>query len=420
MKHICIIGNSAAAISAVEAVRERDKDSRITMISDEEYPAYCRCLISYLLAGDISESKLALRPQDFYTINKIDLCLGKKVVKLDPKKRRLTLADNEKIEFDIALIATGARPDYPDIKGINKEGVSGFRTIKDAKDCLTWAQFAKVASVLGGGLIGLKAAYALRKKGLDVKVIVKSKHVLSQVLDEAGASLVQRHLEHHGIDVLPGQDVAEIIGNGQVKAVKLGTGKVIGSPIVIVGKGVKPNIELVKESDIKTEFGIITNEYLETSVDGIFAAGDVAQCFDLVRNAAYINALWPNAVEQGKIAGANICGEKIAYAGSLAMNSVEFFGLPVISIGLKKTEPGFEALEFIDKRNFIYKKFVLKENVLKGFIAIGKIKNSGVILKLIRDKIDISSIKQDLIDDSFSYAKAIDLLGKDDIYQMKP
>jgi NAD(P)H-nitrite reductase large subunit len=416
MKHIYIIGNSAAAISAVESIRLHDQESQITIISEEEYPAYGRCLISYLLAGDIPESKLNLRPADFYQQNKVDLLLGKKVVELSVKKRRVTLDDGEKKEFDVALIATGARPDMPEIKGIGKQGVSGFRTLNETKELISIATFAKAACVLGGGLIGLKAAYALKKRGLNVLVIVKSKHVLSQVLDDLGAKMVGRHLEAKGIEILIDQDVSEIIGNGQVRAIKLLSGKAIEASIVIVGKGVKPNIQFLKESGINTDFGILTNEYLETNVQGIFAAGDVCQSFDLVRGAAFINALWPNAVEQGRIAGLNIVGKNLKYIGSLSLNAVEFFGLPIVSMGLKKAEPGCETLEASNGKAQIYKKFILKDNHLKGFIGIGNIKNSGIFLRMIREGVDISSVKNDLLSDSFSYAKVMDLFGKDGLY----
>ncbi|MBU2541529.1 MAG: FAD-dependent oxidoreductase [Candidatus Omnitrophica bacterium] len=419
MKHICIIGNSAAAVSCVEAIRSRDKDSKITLISDEEYPAYCRCLITSFVSGEVLQAKLRLRPEDFYKENSVDLALGKKVIKLDPKKRRLTLLDNSKLDFDIALIATGARSKLPETKGIKREGVSGFRTLNDAKDIISIAVYAKAACILGGGLIGLKAAYALKRRGLSVKVLIKSKQVMSQVLDEEAASIVGAHLENQGIEILTGEEAVEIIGNGQVRAVKLSSGKIIESAIVIVGKGVSPNIELVKQSGINTNFGILTNEYLQTNVEGVFAAGDVAETFDVARGASYINALWPNAVEQGRIAGSNIRGEKCAYSGSVAMNSVDFFALPVISIGLKKEEEDCETLRFSDKKNSIYKKFIIKDNILKGFIGVGKIENSGIFLRLIRERTDISSIKTQLLADSFSYAKVIDLFGRDEVYLKK-
>jgi NAD(P)H-nitrite reductase large subunit len=417
MKHIAIVGNSAAAISAIEAIRSRDRDSKISVISDEEYPAYCRCLISSLVAGDISEAKIGLRGADFYQQNKVDLVLGKKVVRLDPKKRCITLEDSTKIDFDLSLIASGAKPKIPDIKGITKKGVSGFRTFNDAKEIIAIANFAHAACILGGGLIGLKAAYALHKRGLRVKVIVKSKHVLSQMLDENGASLIGHHLESHGLEILRGSDATELIGNGQVKAAKLDSGKVIESEIVIVGKGVDPNIALVKGTYIATNFGILTNEYLETNARGIYAAGDVAECFDLVRGAPYINALWPNAVEQGRVAGLNIAGERVAYPGSVAMNSVDFFGLAVISMGLKKEDEQCEVLQILDKKAPVYKKFIIKENKLKGFVGVGKINNSGVFLKLMRENIDISTIKQELLEDSFNYGSILDLIEKDEIYK---
>ncbi|MFH1621960.1 MAG: FAD-dependent oxidoreductase, partial [Candidatus Omnitrophota bacterium] len=288
MKKIVIIGSSAAGISAVEEIRKRNKEDKIVMISDENYPTYCRCLISYFLSGDIREKGLIYRTEDFFKNNNIELLLGRKAVEIRPKKNVVVIQEKDakgdikktQIEYDYLILANGASPKFPDKKGMQKKGVFGFRTVEDAMRISELLPITTTACVLGGGLIGLKAAYALRKRGPEVKVIIRSSQVLSQVLDKESASMFQQRIEENGIEVITGTDVSEIIGNGDVKAIKLESGKVIGCPLVVVGKGVQPNINLVKDTDIKVGEGIVVDEYMRTSVENIFAAGDVCETYD--------------------------------------------------------------------------------------------------------------------------------------------
>jgi nitrite reductase (NADH) large subunit len=420
MKQYVIIGNSAAGIAAVEAIRKRDKTSKITVISDEDYSAYCRCLISYYLSGEVGEEKIFYRPQNFYKENNIELTLNKKVTRVDVKKSRVVCEDKTQFNYDSLLIATGARPKFPETKGIKKRGAFGLRTIKDAKDIAALLPVTKMACVLGGGLIGLKAAYALRKRKIDVKVVIKSKQVLSQMLDPAAASLVQKRLEENGIDVALGEDVVEVIGNGDIRAVKLDSGKAWGCSLVVVGKGVEPNTDLIKDTEVKVGAGIIAGETMQTSASNIFTAGDVCEAWDTALGGLSLNALWPIAVEQGKIAGANMAGENIRYAGSVGMNSLEFFGLPIISLGVYKIQegnPGYEELWFLNARANLYKKLILKNGVLIGAILVGDIRNSGIFLRLIREKIVVSSLKERLLHESFGYPEIMDLVrDKERIY----
>ena len=413
MKQFVIIGNSAAGISAVEAVRKKDKESKIIVISDEDYSAYCRCLISYYLAGDVKEEKILYRPESFYKENNIELILNKKVMRVDSKKNRVILEDKNQLDYDSLLIATGASPKFPEITGIKKEGVFGFRTIKDVKKIEGLLPVTKSACVLGGGLIGLKAAYGLKKRNLEVKVVIKSRQVLSQMLDFEAAGFLQRRLEENGIQVLLGQDAVEIIGNGDIKAIKLDSGKAFGCSMVVVGKGVAPNIDLAKNTEIKVNEGIIANNLLSTNIPNIYTAGDACESFDITLGQHSVNALWPVAVEQGKIAGANMSGGNLNYEGSLGMNSLEFFGLPVISLGIykaKEGDPSVEELKFCDTKANLYKKLTLKGDVLVGAILVGEIRNTGIFLRLIREQINVSTFKDRLLQENFGYPEIADLV----------
>lgn len=421
MRQFVIIGNSAAGIAAVEAIRQRDKESKVIVISEEGYSVYCRCLISYFLAGEVKEEKLFYRPENFYKDNNVELHLNKKVARVDPKKNRIICEDKTVFDYDNLLVATGASPKFPEnTKGIKKTGVYGFRTLKDALAISGQLPVVKTACVLGGGLVGLKAAYALKKRGIDVKVIIKSGQVLSQMLDKEAAEIVQKVLEENGIELYFGQDVAEIIGNGELRAVKLDSGKVFGCSLVIIGKGVAPNIDLVKDTQIKFNEGIIAAAKLETNIPNIYTAGDVCESFDLTMGRHTINALWPVAVRQGKIAGANMAGEHTNYEGSLGMNAIEFFGLPVVSLGiyrLKDAAGSTEELKLTNAKENLYKKFLIRDNVLIGALLAGNIKNSGVFLKLIRERINISSLKDKLLSDNFGYPDIMNLFQeKENIY----
>ncbi|MCM8800485.1 MAG: FAD-dependent oxidoreductase [Candidatus Omnitrophica bacterium] len=420
MKQLVVIGNSAAGISAVEAIRKVDKTSKIIVISDEDYPSYYRCLISYYLAGQVREEKLLYRSESFYKENNIELRLNRKVMRVEPKRNRIILEDKSQLSYDSLLIATGASPKFPHLAGIKKRNVFGFRTIKDVKEIEKILPVAKNACILGGGLIGLKAAYALKKRNIEVKLIVKSKQVLSQMLDYKAAGFVQKKIEENGIELIFGQDAVEIIGDGELKAIKLDSGKVIGCSLVIVAKGVSPNTDLVKDTPINVREGIIANEFLQTNIPNIYTAGDVCEGFDLVLNAPSVNALWPIAVEQGRVAGQNMTGQGLKYQGSLGMNSLEFFGLAVVSLGIfkiKEDDPNFEEIKFLDEKQNIYKKLILKDNYLVGAVLVGDIRNSGVFLRLIRERINISSLKDKLLNENFGYPEIMDLVNqKENLY----
>jgi NAD(P)H-nitrite reductase large subunit len=240
------------------------------------------------------------------------------------------------------------------------------------------------------------------------------------MLDFEAAGFVQKRLEENGIEIILGQDITEIIGNGDIKAVKLDSGKAFESSMVIVGKGVAPNIDLIKETEVKFNEGILGNNLMQTNIPNIYTAGDCTESFDLTLGQHSINALWPVAVEQGKIAGANMAGESLSYDGSLGMNSIEFFGLPVVSLGIYKVKEGdsnFSELKLYDKKANLYKKIILKDNFLVGAIFVGDIKNSGVFLRIIRERIEVSSFKARLLQENFGYPDIMDLVkDKEQVY----
>ncbi|NIM03404.1 FAD-dependent oxidoreductase [bacterium] len=409
--HYVIVGGSASGINAIEAIRSLDKEGKISLISDEEFSLYSRCLITYFLAGKLTEDKLKYRSSDFYEKQKVEALHGIKAKKVLPEKRKLLLDNGRELAYDRLLIATGASPKMVEVPGSDKEGILGLRTYQDAQLINERLDKVNTVSILGGGLIGLRAAYSLHARNKQVKVIVKSNQVLSQMLDSGAANFIRRKIEQKGIQVMTGLAAVEFLGGKEVSGLVLDDGRKLECELVIVGKGVRPNLELVKGTEIKTDYGIIVDDYLQTNFPNIYAAGDVAQGKDLISGQSTINALWPCAVAQGRVAGLNMAGKKLKYDGSMAMNSVEFFGLPVISMGITRPkDKEYEQLVREDEKNFVYKKVVLRKNRVQGMILVNKIEQAGVMGILMRKKVDVSSIKEMLLEDKFDFAKILPII----------
>jgi len=408
-----IIGISAAGVAAIEAIRSLDRKSEIVAVTEEGYPhIYSRCLLSYYLAGDIPEEKIKYRDDNFFKENNVNTIFGRRVEKVDPQRKVVVLSTGETMSYDKLLIATGARAKMEEIPGKDVFGVFGLRNIKDAENIMAVLQRCREAVILGGGLIGLRAAYALLKRGVKVTVVVKSPYVLSQIIAREDAEIVQKHLTEHGINILTNLAAKEIIKVAEDLVVVLENNERLSCQLVIIGKGVQPNIELVKETAIKVNYGIVVDEYLQTTVEDIYAAGDVAEFYDITTREYTINALWPNAVIQGSIAGVNIVeGNSRKYEGTLASNSVDFFGLPVISCGITRPKTkDFEVLIRKNLRKNSYKKIVIKDNIIVGFVLIGKIESAGVYRELVRKQVDISLIKPYLLNEDFDFSKIIPLI----------
>lgn len=406
-----IVGNCAAGINAIEGIRRLDKDGKITVISDENSLAYCRSLITDYVAGVRKKDNILYREKNFYDKNGVSLVLGEKASRVDVLKKEVILQKGDSLPYDKLLIATGASPKPLGIKGEEKYGVFGFRTLRDADEIIKLGDETGQAIIFGGGLIGLKAAYGLKKRGVDVWVMVKSPRVLSQVVDTEAAQMIGRWLQENGISIRTGIGPQKILGNSEVEEVLLDNGEKLRAKLVIAGKGVMCNTAVAKGSPIKTHWGVLTDDFLQTSVEGIFAAGDVAETKDIATGSMTINALWTAACEQGRITGMNMVEMVKRYPGSIGANSADFFDLPFISVGaVRVKEEGYEQLIRSNPKEFKYKKVVLKGNRLVGFITINNIENAGVYTALIRKKADISFIKDILLEDYFDYPKVEDLL----------
>ncbi|MBE0448930.1 MAG: NAD(P)/FAD-dependent oxidoreductase [Actinobacteria bacterium] len=397
-----IIGNSVAAVGAIEAIRQIDKEVPITVISDEPYSVYSRPLISEYLAGQVTEDMMGYRNPDFYEKNRVITKLGKKVIAIDPPKKSLKLSDGEEVAYGKLLIATGGMPFIPPMKGLDKGKIFTFIKMDDAKKIDALVPELRHVVVIGAGLIGLKAAESLHHRGVKVTVVELANRVMATVLDIEAGRIVQDALEKAGINIITENTVDEMLGDGEANAVKLKDGQTIDCDAVIVAIGVIPNAAFAKESGIAVNRGIVTDNHMRTNLPGIYAAGDVTEGPDYLNGGNRVMPIWPNAYIQGKIAGFNMAGVGREFAGGLAVNSIELFGVPVVTAGLSNIDSDdLEVLTRIKDGN--YRKVVLRGSTIVGTVFVGAIDRAGLITGLIRDQIDVSSMRDRLLEDDFGY-----------------
>ena len=403
-----IIGNSAAGVSAAETIRDIDQSSPITIISDERDPFYSKSLIPDFISGKVSLEKTFLRSETFYKDMGITPLLGEKVERVYPKKNTVALSSGREIGYDKLLVSTGA---VPKVLIDVEPGLNNFftaRTLEDAKAVKEACAKAKSATVIGAGLIGLKLAVALNSTGLDVIVLGKYEILLPRVMDSIAGEILREVFEENGITVLTQVKVSHVSGDG----VHLSDGQFLPSDFVVMAAGVRPNADIFDGTEVEVGEGIITDPQMRTSVDNIYAAGDVVEDVDLLRKGnRFINPIWPKAVLQGRIAGSNMAGVKRDFPGSMMMNSVQFFDTPLISAGIVLYENGDYQEQVIkyNKEGKVYKKLIYEKDRLKGAILLGDIDRAGVITNLIKEQKDISSIREELSSPGFGYEDILNI-----------
>ncbi len=423
MNRYVIAGNSVAAVSAVEAIRKRDKESEIIILSPEKYTAYCRPLITYILAGDVSEDRLPYKREAFYRQNNAKVLYGVGMEGLDAKERRVYLTNGEPLSFDKLLIAIGGVPAVPPIENVEGEGVFTFTTVEDMKKIESYLPHVNKVVVIGAGMIGMKAAEAIAKRKKRVVVVELLDKILPLVLDKTASSIAERTLEKAGVSYVLGDSVVAIERDkkGKPAGVVLKSGRRIVCDAVVVAVGVRPNIGPIKDSGVKVNRGILVDDRMETTQEGIFAAGDVVEAYDIILGANRPNLIWPLAYRQGFIAGSNMAGGRRRYVGGFPLNSIGFFGFQVISAGLSAVEPedaekeDLEVLVNYDKDKEVYKKVVLGNNRLLGYILIGDVRRAGLYTGLIWSKMDVSSFKKELVSELSLPEAVYPLEGKEAI-----
>lgn len=391
MKYL-IVGGSAAGISAARTIRAYDKAGEITVVTEENYKPYGRPLISYVLKDKVKMENTGYVSESFFEDNNINFVSGKKVVGVDTGAKSVKLCDDSTLEFDKLLIATGSVPFVPPVE--NAEGKSNIYTFLDMASSETIKASVTPdmnAVVIGGGLIGMKAAEGLISKCKSVTVLELSDRILPTILDKTAGEMMSAHVLESGIVCRTGDTAIKVNGEERVESLTLKSGEIIPCDILIMAVGVRPNTAVAEAAGCEVNRGIIVDNTMKTSVDDVYAAGDCVVSHNILDGSNRIIALWPNAVEQGKVAGAAMTGNTLPYEGGYAMNAIDLFGLHVLTAGVMGTkEDGYDVSITCDGEN--YRRFCMKDGVLKGYMLIGDISRGGVYTTLIKRAIPLESL----------------------------
>ncbi|MCS6924399.1 MAG: FAD-dependent oxidoreductase [Candidatus Binatia bacterium] len=375
-RHV-IIGGGPAGIAALETIRVlAGQAASITLISDE--PAYARMALPYYLARDIAEGQVLIGDQAYFARQGVEARLGVRVQQVDTQARTLTLSDGGMVSFDTLLIATGASPQRPPIPGIDQEGVYTFWTLDDARTVIAKGHGTPEAVLIGAGFIGFIVLNAMAKLGWKLSVVELEDHVLPRMLDAQGAKAVEGWLRARGVVLQTGCHVREIARSGSGKlSLALSTGATLTADLVIVATGIRPNVEFLRGSGITIDEGVVVDDRMQTSIPGIYAAGDVAAGPDLLSGApgggplrTAIHAIQPTAVDHGRIAGANMAGREVRYPGSLLMNVLDVLKLHCASFG-RWQEAGREVTVVYNPTRPLYRKYVWEDDRLVGALFVG-------------------------------------------------
>ena len=412
MAKYVIVGASAAGIAAVETIRKVDPAGTITVITEEACAHYSRPMISDLVSGKADLQKMKCKADSFWKENNAEARIGKKAVSLNLIDKIVSLDDGEKIGYEKLLLATGGKPFVPKMEGQDKDGVFTFTSLSDAQTLASKIDsiHAKNAVVIGAGLIGISVTEALVKRGIKVTVVELQEKILSLLLDEKASDIVEGIIRKAGVNFAKGQSVQKIIGkpgnDSAVGGVILTKGDQVPCDLVIVAIGVIPRTELVSGTAVKINRGIVVDDFMQTNIPDVYASGDVAEAYDFILNQNRLLPLWPLAVLEGRIAGYNMAGTKTSYEGGTNMSSLKYFGIPIVSIGLAnpKDDPTLEVLVKEDTEHNIYKKLVLKNNVIVGLTLVNCIERAGILFNLMKKQINVKRFKKNLLKDDFGWA----------------
>lgn len=390
---VLIIGNGVAGITAARLLRSENSSVEIKIYTEEKYHYYPRPQLIEFLGNRVSLENIFPYPGNWYKENEIEIYLERKVDRIDPENKEVIFFDGEKTNYDRLILASGSSSFIPPINGVDKKGVFVLKKLDDVFAIKDHAELSKRAVVIGGGLLGLESARALKYLGLDVTVIEFNDRLLPRQLDKDGADVLSRQVEKMGIKVILEATVNELSGDENVSGVYLKDGRSFECELVLISAGVRSNVKLAETANIRVNKGIVVNEYLETSLKDIFAIGDVAE-FD-----GQVYGIIPAAIDQAKIVAGNVLGKVYSsYKGTVPSNTLKVVDIDLVSIGIvNPVKSGYEELRLKDKEKGFYKKIILKDNKVVGAILLGSKKGFVSINRLIKEKVDVASIKADLL-----------------------
>ncbi|GFN34241.1 NAD(P)/FAD-dependent oxidoreductase [Tepidimicrobium xylanilyticum] len=376
-----IIGNGIAGLSAAKEIRNNDSESSIIMISSEPYHTYYRIKLTEYISKDFEETELLVNKDSWYEERDIKVQLNKIVETIDVEDQKIRLDDGTEIKYEKLLIATGSRPFIPPIAGKYKKGVLALRTLKDLKYIKNYFNKCNNITVIGGGLLGLEAAWSLTKLGKNVSIVEFAPYLLPKQLDEELANKLKDKLVRKGFNIYLSSAADEILGKEQVDGILLNNGQILKSDGVLFSVGIRPNIDLVRDTPIAFDKGVIVNKYLETNIENIYAAGDVIEL------DGRIIGLWTSANEQGKIAGANMSGKTLEYTEPKLFTSLILDDIKLFSVGdVKNFDRVYEYME-----GDIHHKIFANNDRITGGILFGDIRDMSKLKKAVDERMDMKS-----------------------------
>ena len=373
-----IIGGGPAAINAIETIRDCDGGaSTITLVSDE--PAYARMVLPYYLANSIPQQQVFTGDDAYFDRLKVDRIIGRRVSSIDPQAKSVTLQGGSTLPFDDLLIATGSSAVVPPIPGADLPGVRPLWTLAHAEAVLeaTAGKERPEVVFVGAGFIGFTVLNGLHKRGWKLHVVEIADHVLPRMLDADSATLVEDWLRKQDVVLHLGTTVQGITEAGGRKRVSLANGGALDADVVIVATGIRPNLELIRDSGIATDQAILVNDRMQTNFPFIYAAGDVAQGPDLLGAAPVVHAIQPTAVDHGRIAGASMAGQDVRYAGSLLMNILDACGLQCASFGRWGEQA--EAMTIRNPDRPVYRRLLWTGDQITGAVFVGPATELGML-----------------------------------------
>ena len=389
---LVVIGNGMAAMRLVEELGRRALGRyAVAVVGEEPRLAYNRVLLSSVLAQEVSRAEIELRPASWWRDRGVTLLYGQTATAVDPAIRRVRLASGATLPFTKLVLATGSRAIRLSIPGMELPGVLTFRDLGDVAAIEAAAEKRRKVAVIGGGLLGLEAAYGLAKAGLQVSVIHLMDRLMERQLDAHASALLLRAVKAKGIAVHLNAETTGIVGRQRAEAVALKDGRQIGADLVVVAAGIRPNVELAHSADLTVDRGIVVDDWLQTSKHGIHAIGECAAhrgiCYGLVEPA----------YEQARVLAAHLAGENASYSGSVLATNLKVSGVNVFSAGDFLGAPGTEQIVLSDAGLGSYKKLVIAGGRLTGAVLFGDTAEGLWYLELIRSGASIEAIRADLV-----------------------
>lgn len=400
--NVVIVGSGLAGTIAAKTLRELHPDVRIEVLGEERQPYYPRPNLIEYLAGRMPRERIFAFPGGWAAKQGIGLRLGAPAVRVVPARKAVETAGGEAVPYDVLLIATGARASRPPVPGIDKKGVFVLRTLDDADELLAHLGARPRVAVLGGGLLGLEIARAVRLREVEVDVVEVFDRLLPRQLDADAAAILKAQMERSGVEVRLGERTEEVLGDGEVRGLRFGSGAALAAEAVIVAAGVAPETALAREAGLKVGRGILVDDRLRASAPGVFAAGDAAE------HAGRVYGIIPAAFEQARAAAHNMLGLDMPYAGTMWSNTLKVAGLHVTSIGeVHAAGPGFESVVRSDPGAGLYRKIVLQEGRLVGAIWMGTVRGAAEIGRLVAMKKNVERHKEKIVEESFDFGEIL-------------